>query len=176
MYCLKVSPSHRKILGPSMVIMKEEWVLCGVHLCGPLWQYRPQYYSVAWWTLFLSQCIHELFRGKSFPILICEELLHDVVIGVWCAMSATSVIVPIHFLSHTGMLHTFWTVMCGGGGVCGGSNPPPPKFRRPSKIVPNSTRLWKLLKIAEFRTPTPQDIQKKGSRILKLPRFAIVLH
>ena len=32
------------------------------------------------------------------------------------------------------------------------------------------------LKIAEFRTPTPQDVQKKGSKILKPPRFAIVLH
>ena len=45
----------------------------------------------------------------------------------------------------------------------------PPKFRRPSKIVPNSTRLWKLSKIAEFRTPTLQDVQKKGSKILELP-------
>ena len=25
------------------------------------------------------------------------------------------------------------------------------------------------LKIAEFRTPTPQDVQRKGSKILKLP-------
>ena len=32
----------------------------------------------------------------------------------------------------------------------------------------NSTRMWKLLKIAEFRTPTPQGVRKKG-RILKLP-------
>jgi len=24
--------------------------------------------------------------------------------------------------------------------------------------------------------PTPQNVQKKGSEILKLPRFAIVLH
>jgi len=54
------------------------------------------------------------------------------------------------------------------GGV-GGVQPPTPKFRRPSKIVPNLTRLWKVLKIAEFRTPTPQDIRKKGSKILKLP-------
>ena len=46
----------------------------------------------------------------------------------------------------------------------GGFNPPPP-----SKIVPNSTKLWKLLKIAEFRTPTPQYVRKKGSKILKLP-------
>jgi len=37
----------------------------------------------------------------------------------------------------------------------------PPKFRRPTKIVPNSTRLWKLLKIAKFWTPTPQDVRKK---------------
>jgi len=35
--------------------------------------------------------------------------------------------------------------------------------------VPNSTRLWKLLKIAEFRTQTHQDVGKKGSKILKLP-------
>jgi len=51
----------------------------------------------------------------------------------------------------------------------GASNPPIPKFRRPSKIVPNSTWLWKLLKIAEFRTPTPHNVRKKGSNILKLP-------
>ena len=62
------------------------------------------------------------------------------------------------------------------GGVGVLNTPPPPKFRKPSKIVPNSTRLWKLLKIAEFRTPTSQDVRKKGSKILKLPRFAIVLH
>ena len=51
----------------------------------------------------------------------------------------------------------------------GGVHPPPPKFRRPSKIVPNSTWLWKLLKIAEFRLPTLQYVRKKGSKILKLP-------
>ena len=32
------------------------------------------------------------------------------------------------------------------------------------------------LKIAEFRMPTPQDVWEKGSRILKLPRLAFVLH
>jgi len=57
------------------------------------------------------------------------------------------------------------------GGLLGGSTPP--KFRRPSKIVPDSTQLWKMLKIAEFRTPTPQVVRKKDSKILKLPRFAI---
>ena len=54
----------------------------------------------------------------------------------------------------------------GGGGF---KHPPPPKFRRTSKIVPNSTRLWKLLKMAEFRTPTHEDVRKKGSKIIKLP-------
>ena len=37
----------------------------------------------------------------------------------------------------------------------------------------------KLLKIAEFRTPTPQDVRKKGSKILKLPpvrnRFTLAM-
>ena len=54
-------------------------------------------------------------------------------------------------------------------GVWGVSKPPLPKLQRPSKIVANSTRLWKLLKIVEFRTPTPQDDRKKRSKILKLP-------
>ena len=55
-------------------------------------------------------------------------------------------------------------------GRFGGSNPPSTsKFRRPSKIVLNSNQLWKLLKIVEFRTPTPQDVRKKGSKMQKLP-------
>ena len=48
-------------------------------------------------------------------------------------------------------------------------NPPPPEIPKALKIVPNSTRLWKLLKIAEFRTLTLQDVRKKGRKILKLP-------
>ena len=56
-----------------------------------------------------------------------------------------------------------------GGGWEGVQTTLPPKFRRHSKIVPNSTRLWKLLKNVEFRAPTPQDFRKKGSKILKLP-------
>jgi len=82
---------------------------CSVPLCGALWQNRTQTYSVEWWTLFLSQYTHELFRGKSFSILICKLLLHNVVIGVWSAVSATSIIVPTHLLNHTAMLHMFWS-------------------------------------------------------------------
>jgi len=57
----------------------------------------------------------------------------------------------------------------GGGGIWGVELPPPPKFWSPPKTVPNPTRLGKLVKIADFRTPTLQDVQKKGSKILKLP-------
>ena len=49
-----------------------------------------------------------------------------------------------------------------------GVQTPPPKFRKPSRIVPKTTRLWKMLKIAEFSTPTHQDVRKKGNKILKL--------
>ena len=52
----------------------------------------------------------------------------------------------------------------------------PPKFKRPSKIVSNLILLWKLLKIGELRTPKPQDVRKKGCKILNLPCFAIVLN
>jgi len=62
-----------------------------------------------------------------------------------------------------------------GRGGCSNTTPRP-KFWRPSKIVQKSTRLWKLLKITEFKTPTHQDVRKKDSKILKLPRFAIVVH
>ena len=61
------------------------------------------------------------------------------------------------------------------GGGLGCSNPPPeiPKaLQNRAKLKPYCENL----KIAEFRTPTPQDVRKKGSKILKLPRFAIVLH
>ena len=51
-----------------------------------------------------------------------------------------------------------------------------PNFGRPSKILPNSTRLRKLLNTSQFTTPKPQDVRKKFSKILKLPRFAIVVH
>ena len=52
-------------------------------------------------------------------------------------------------------LASHWTSGVPRGGGFGGFKPPPTKFKRFSKIAPNSTRLWKLLKIAEFRTPTP---------------------
>ena len=63
----------------------------------------------------------------------------------------------------------------GGGGV--GVFKPPRNSEGPPKLCQTQPDLRKLLKIAEFRMPTPQDVrEKKGSKILKLPRFAIVLH
>ena len=66
---------------------------------------------------------------------------------------------PVYGLS----VHDCQLLMSNDSGVpkAGGVQPFPPKFRRPSKIVANSTRLWKLLKIDEFRTPKPQDVWKK---------------
>ena len=49
-----------------------------------------------------------------------------------------------------------------GGGGFEDSVAPLSKLGKPFKIVPNSARFLKLLKIAEFRTPTPQDVRKKA--------------
>ena len=58
----------------------------------------------------------------------------------------------------------------------GGVFKPPRNSKGPPKSYQTQPNLRKLLKIAEFRMPTSQYVQKKGSKILKLPRFAIVLH
>jgi len=56
------------------------------------------------------------------------------------------------------------------GGVLGCSTPPPPQI---PKALQNLVKLKPIvktvLKIAEFRMPTPQHVRKKGSKILKLP-------
>ena len=54
-----------------------------------------------------------------------------------------------------------------GGGIHHYSPHPPPT---PLKALQNCAQPnCGDLKIAEFRTPTPKDVQKKGSKILKLP-------
>jgi len=58
----------------------------------------------------------------------------------------------------------------------GVQTPPPRNSEGPPKSCQKSTRLWKLLKIAEFRKPTLQGVREKSSKILKLPRFVIILH
>jgi hypothetical protein len=60
-------------------------------------------------------------------------------------------------------------------GVWGIQTPPeiPKGLQNRAKLNP----ILKTVKeIAEFRTPTLQDVRKKGRKILKLSRFAIFLH
>jgi len=61
-------------------------------------------------------------------------------------------------------------------GGLGCSNPPTRNSEGPPKLCQTQPDLRKLLKIAEFRTSTPQDVRKKGRKILELPRFATVLY
>ena len=65
-----------------------------------------------------------------------------------------------------------------GVGVWGVQTPPPQKNSEgPPKNHAKLNLIVKTLKkIAEFRTPTHLDVPKKGSKILKLRRFATVLH
>jgi len=60
----------------------------------------------------------------------------------------------------------------GGGGV----QTPLPEIPKALQNRAKFNPIVKTVKIAEFRMPTPQDVGKKGSKILTLPRFAIVLH
>ena len=62
-----------------------------------------------------------------------------------------------------------------GGFAC--STPPPRNSDGPPKNRAKLNPIVKTVKkIADFRTPTHQDVWKKGSKILKLRRFSIVLH
>jgi len=79
--------------------------------------------------------------GKNYMQICCYEYFQD--------MQGLVVTLKAKLFLFSGVPRGVWGVQT------------PPKFRRPSKTVPNSTRLWKLLKIAEFRTPTTQDVRKK---------------
>jgi len=94
-----------------------------------------------------APCLDAWFRMLCFGIRYCAACL----IRIECSPSYEAV------------------AYRGGGGGWGCSNPPPSEIPKALQNVLNSTRLWKLLKIAEFRTPTLQDVRKKGSKILKLP-------
>ena len=55
--------------------------------------------------------------------------------------------------------------------------PPPRNSEGPTKNGAKLNPIVKTVKIiAEFRMQTHQDVRKKGSEILKIPRFAIVLY
>jgi hypothetical protein len=62
-----------------------------------------------------------------------------------------------------------------GGG--GGSNPSHPKIPMAPQNRAKLTPVWKTVKIAEFRMPTPQDVQKKGYLYRKqLQEFFFCIH
>ena len=62
----------------------------------------------------------------------------------------------------------------GGWGV---QTPNPRNSEGPPKNRAKLNPIVKTVKqIAEFMTPTHQDVPKKGNKILKLHRFTIVLH
>ena len=54
-------------------------------------------------------------------------------------------------------------------GAFGASSLPPEIPKSLHNRAKKKTRLWKLLKIAEFRTPTPQDVWKKNVITLPVP-------
>ena len=126
---------------------------------------------------------------KSFDnaLLLASVKTQNILVGL-CTLGTLSISMKT-VMSFLGLIWNFssgdqdhslfcvyvYAVACRGAGGVWGVQTHPLEFRRSSKIVPNSTRLWKLLKTAEFRTPIPQYVRKKGSKILKLSRFAIVL-
>jgi len=55
------------------------------------------------------------------------------------------------------------------GGRDGGIQTPPPEIPKALQNRVKFNPIVKTVKITEFRTPTPKDVRKKGSKILKLP-------
>ena len=123
-----------------------------------------------------SHAVCEIIRGNAAERYISWMIGNDTVklchngfsyIGLGSHRKLFSLPDSFPMPHHSNYLgYTQWRTLGRGVGV--GFNPPP-KFRRPSKNVPNSTWLWKLLKMAEFRKPTLQDVRKNGGRVLKLP-------
>jgi len=127
--------------------------------------------KIMWWHTVPQNILRHWLNAVNTPISIMEaadssQVSVHIQQATWC-----------HIPNDSKLCTHQWRTDGGWFGGFGVQQPPPPrKFRRPSKIMPNSTWLWILLKIAEFKMPTPQDVWKKGSKILKLPKFAIVLH
>jgi len=54
-------------------------------------------------------------------------------------------------------------------GSWGFQTPPPPEIPKALQNRAKLNPIVKAVKIAEFRTPAPQDVRKKVSKILKIP-------
>jgi len=105
----------------------------------------------------------------SMPVSKCSILVKSILLCIVLELEASVAKTAFIFRSSQSVAYR------GGRGF--GVFKTPPKFRRPyKKSCQTQPDCEKLLTIPEFRTPAHQDIRKKGSKILKPPRFAIVLH
>ena len=104
---------------------------------------------------------------------VWDLILVNTVCGVMHPLSQLLITLCVIKCRRDFTVYLLYTVAYWRGGVL---KPPPRNSEGPPKSCQIQPDLWKLLKIAEFRTPTLQDVRKKGSTILKLPKFTIVLH
>ena len=106
-----------------------------------------------WYMTFLAAHISLLYVHTQNETSISHGLISCHIIPLWHPQP----VLPNYVLFHWGQWPT------GRGGVWGVQTPPPPrKFRRPSKIVPNSTRWWKLLKSLNLGCQHPKMFGKKA--------------
>ena len=168
-------------------------------------QYKHKYISLgstmhcicAWTPLYLrplrtASWRHSVWRlfqiHIKFVILLCVWIYsvsfkHNKIFLRFLLIMATCFDYSHHqaLLRYRSLLNTFKMQTCcpkqwrtvGGWGV---QNPPPPEIPKALQNRAKLTPIVKTVKNCWFSTPTPQDVQEKGSKILKLPRFAIVLH
>ena len=154
------------------------WIVVGVSCFLFLWWWKLQYGVCSKRAvMFVSVTCLLLVCGFWFQTPYCHQF------NLKCTehwKSKSRHVDGAVYLKHTWCgkwMKTYpYAVAYGGGGGLGCSNPPPRNSEGPPKPCQTQPDLWKLLKIAEFRMPTPRDVQKKGTKILKLPRFAIVFH
>jgi len=104
--------------------------------------------------VFTEPQIRQLFRDPQFDLALSVDEK-----AVWNTFRNVATGFQVNAVAYRG----------------GGVNPPP----RNSEGSPKSCQTQpdcENLKIAEFRTPKPQNFRKKGNKILKLPKFTIDLH
>ena len=147
------------------------------HSCPCTWQAQAQALSLLRFFFRLPSGLHNFASGCGRPL--------TVLVTGRCSVCVPSGTWPEGYPPYWRVLYcekgleelnvSWWDQWRTEGGL-GFSNPPPRNSEDPPKLCQTQPDLWKVLKIAEFRTPTLKDVPKKGSKILKLRRFAIVLH